>query len=940
MTRLFVLAIYLISFGNLFSQIEWVPYFATAEDSIVVTFNAAQGNGGLAGYTGDVYAHTGVITNLSSSNSDWKHVKTEWGQNTPETKLTRIGTNLYQFVIKPTVRAFYNVPVSETILKVAFVFRSASAPYREGKTADGGDIFLPLTISGLNAAIVTPQKGFNINSLNDVINISVTATQSQQLSLYINNNLITQTANDTINYNYTSTSYGKIWIKAVAQSGTQTATDSVYVVTRPVVETQELPAGIVDGINYTGPTSAILSIYAPYKNFVYIIGDFNNWEIEPIHYCKRTADGKHWWTEINNLSVSSEYGFQFLIDGNLAVADPYADKILDPWNDKWITPQTYPNLKPYPTNKTTNIVSVMQTAQSPFVWQTTNYVRPKKEDLVIYELLIRDFIEAHTYKAIMDTIGYLRRLGVNAIELMPVMDFEGNESWGYNPMFKFAPDKYYGLKNDLKKLIDKAHENGIAIILDMVLNHHFGNSPLVRLYWDAVNNKPSSLNPWFNPDAMHPYNVGFDFNHESSATKEYVDRVCNYWLTEFNVDGFRFDLSKGFTQTNSGSNVGLWGQYDQSRINILKRMADEIWETDTTAYVILEHFADNSEETVLANYGMMLWGNLNYNYNEATMGYTSDLSWASYKQRGWQKPHLVAYMESHDEERLMYKNLQYGNSSVGYNIKELNTALDRIKLAGAFFFTIPGPKMIWQFGELGYDYSINYPTGTSASRTDKKPIKWDYYSVTNRQKTYKVFKSLIDLKKNYDAFRTNDFSIALNGQLKRIHLNHSSMNVTIIGNFDVAQQNITPSFQNTGTWYNYFKNDSIVVTDVNAAIQLKPGEFHIYTTVKLPPQEEGILTEIEENGETDMIEGYNLEQNYPNPFNPMTSINYSIITEGRVNLTVYDILGNEVAVLVNKDQVAGNYKIEFNAADVPSGVYFYRLRVGEFTSTKKMVIIK
>jgi len=119
------------------------------------------------------------------------------------------------------------------------------------------------------------------------------------------------------------------------------------------------------------------------------------------------------------------------------------------------------------------------------------------------------------------------------------------------------------------------------------------------------------------------------------------------------------------------------------------------------------HFADDSEEQVLANYGMLLWGNSNYNYNEATMGYhengKSDFSWGYYGKRSWSQPHLVTYMESHDEERLMFKNLQYGNGAGAYSVKDPATALNRIKLAGAFFLTLPGPKMLWQFGELGYD---------------------------------------------------------------------------------------------------------------------------------------------------------------------------------------------------------------------------------------------
>ena len=247
---------------------------------------------------------------------------------------------------------------------------------------------------------------------------------------------------------------------------------------------------------------------------------------------------------------------------------------------------TYPNLKPYPAGKTNQPVSMIQTAQTPYAWQITNFQKPAKTDLVTYELLLRDFLSTHSYKTLHDTLNYLKTLGMNAIELMPINEFEGNESWGYNPTFHFAPDKYYGPKNNLKKFIDKAHEKGFAVILDVVLNHAFGQSPLVRLYWDGANNRPAANSPWFNPVPKHDYNVGYDFNHESQATKDYVDRVTKFWMTEYKVDGFRFDLSKGFTQVNSFGNINLWGHYDQSN-QYSERIADKIWAIDSTFLSIL-----------------------------------------------------------------------------------------------------------------------------------------------------------------------------------------------------------------------------------------------------------------------------------------------------------------------------------------------------------------
>jgi len=925
--------------------ITWTPYFATAADSVTVTFDATQGNAGLSGYTGDIYAHTGVITSASTSSSDWKHVIAGWSTNIPAAKLTRIATNLYQFKISPSITQFYSVSAGETVLKVAFVFRNSDGS-KTGRNANASDILLPVsTTSGLSVAISSPSTFPVILQTNDQLPIQVTAAGSDSVLLYVDSVLVKTDTAKTLSYTYTAVSAGRKWIKAIAVKGTATKADSAVFTVRPPVTVADLPAGVQDGINYSSDaTTVTLVLYAPGKNYVYVMGDFTNWDVLPETYMNKTSDGNRWWVTLKNISPGVEQAFQYLVDGTINIADPYSEKILDPNNDPYITASIYPNLKAYPTGKATQIVGVFQTGQSAYNWQTKNYSRPPKDNLVIYELLIRDFTAAHTYQSLIDTLSYLTNLGVNAIELMPVSEFEGNISWGYNPDFYFAPDKYYGPKDDLKKFIDICHQKGIAVIMDMVLNHSMGSIPLARLYWDAANSKPAANNPWFNPDAKHPYNVGCDYNHESSATQYLVDRVTKYWLTEYKFDGFRFDLSKGFTQTYT-TDVSVWGHYDQSRINILERMANKLWGVDSTAYVILEHFADNNEEVVLANYGMMLWGNMNSNYNEASMGYhdsgKSDFSWISWKNRGWNNPAVVGYMESHDEERLMYKNEQYGNSSGSYNIKLVPTALDRMKLDGAFFFTIPGPKMVWQLGELGYDISLN----STSDKTAPKSPHWEYYNDVKRIKLYKVFRELIKLKKTYPAFRSTDFYLTVGTSMKRININHSSMNVAIIGNFDVVTSSISANFQNTGWWYNYFTGDSVNVTDQYAAITLNPGEFRLYTSARLPLPEQNLLSDVEGSKIAGVSpSSYKLDQNYPNPFNPSTIIRYSVPARGNVKITVYDVLGNKVTDLVNQTKDAGSYQVSFDPASLnrqlASGIYFYQIETNSYRATRKMMYLK
>ena len=131
-------------------------------------------------------------------------------------------------------------------------------------------------------------------------------------------------------------------------------------------------------------------------------------------------------------------------------------------------------------------------------------------------------------------------------------------------------------------------------------------------------------------------------------------------------------------------------------------------------------------------------------------------------------------MESHDEERLMYNALLFGNSNGSYNIKTLATALKRMELNAAFFFTVPGPKMIYEFDELGYDFSINYcadGTINSNCRTDAKPLHWEYLQNANRNNLYHIYSALIRLRQNAifgPLFANGAMDYDLSGSFKKV----------------------------------------------------------------------------------------------------------------------------------------------------------------------------
>lgn len=671
-----------------------------------------------------------------------------------------------------------------------------------------------------------------------------------------------------------------------------------YVIRSAATELQR-PPGVIPGINYhaSDPSKLILCLQAPMKLSVYVLGDFNDYAISSEYHMYR--DGEYFWLEIDNLIPGLEHAYQYLVDETVYVADPFAEKILDP-DDRWIPATIYPGIMPYPQAALRkewyfNRLSVFRTGQSPFAWQNDAYERPDKDHLIIYELLIRDFFGANdrSYKNLIDTLSYLKSLGVNAIELMPIQEFNGNSSWGYNSTFMFAPDKAYGTREMLKKFIDAAHGAGMAVILDVVFNHQDLPNPYVAMYFDYRGGvfHPTADNPWFNTEATHPFSVFYDMNHDSPYTRHFLDTTLHYWINEYHVDGFRFDLSKGFTQTVSGSNVDFWGRLDQSRIDNLTRMADKVWSYAPETWLILEHFAENREETILADYGFMLWGNQHSPYKESILGYhdnmKSDLTWGYAPARGWRDLNLVTYMESHDEERQMYGALQFGNSGPDYHVRDFQTALNRIKAASAFLYTIPGPKMFWQFGELGYDVSIE-----ENGRTGEKPVLWSYFDELERRRLYDLKRTLITFRTKHPVFRDGTFNWSTGGEIKRIALESDEIKVLVIGNFGVVANVVPANFPAEGVWFDFFSGESYEVTEGGMNLRFEPGEFHIYTTQKI----EGVPTGLVPWGGNFVITSLNEDLPkatlYPNPADQYFRI-YGI-PDGSYRLKIMDIQGRTV----------------------------------------------
>lgn len=915
------------------AQVSCDPVFPTVDDNVTIFYNAAEGNGALKGVS-PVYMHAGVITDKSTSPTDWKYVATTWGQTTASSTMEFVSTNLWKKTIN--IRTFFSIPAGETVLKLAFVFRNAGGTI-VGRSASGADIFYDVypVNAPLQTRLLQPTSNALLQKTGDQIAVKAAASKSSDLKILDNGQQIAAGTGKNLETTLTVSSGGLHQVHFIATAGAEKDTASfIYITPEPVV-TAEPPAGSPLGISYPSATSARLVLYAPNKQVVYVLGNFNNWLPDPAYQMRRSADGATWWFELSNLKAGEYVPFQYLVDGTLRIADPLSELVLDPFNDGFIPAVTFPNLPAYPGGRTSGAVSLLQPGRPTFNWQATQYQRPKKTDLVVYELLLRDFVARHDYQTLMDTLDYLQRLGVTAIELMPVNEFDGNISWGYNPAFHKAIDKYYGTPEALKMLIDACHRRNIAVIADVVFNQASGSSPLAQLYWDNANSRPAANNPWLNPTATHEFSVFNDFNHESQATKAYVKNCVSYWLKEYRFDGFRFDLSKGFTQKNTIGSVSNWGAYDASRVAIWKDYANFIWSVDPGAYVILEHFADNTEEKELAAYGMMLWGNMFFNYKDVALGYSAGLSanltGISYKDRGWSVPHLIGYMESHDEERIGYECLTYGNSAGSYSVKNPMVALRRIEMLNNLMYTVPGPKMLWQFGELGYDFAINRcedGTINNNCRLSPKPIRWDYYQSTMRRRLYDNTAALLHLRKNLGLFETSNYNAAplASGTIRSLYLNDNAADeaAVVVANIGLTAATATINWTDTGWWYNYYTGDSLFISTLGpTTLTLDAGDYRLFlnkrvalpgNTTSVAPTPSGAFSRLDV---------------YPNPFDQRLLLDFSLQQTADVQADLRDLSGRVLQSFPLGRLSEGTQTIELEPAALAPGCYLLQLRDAE-----------
>ncbi|MEG4987200.1 alpha-amylase family glycosyl hydrolase [Microcoleus sp. BR0-C5] len=539
-------------------------------------------------------------------------------------------------------------------------------------------------------------------------------------------------------------------------------------------------------------------LFAPYNKGAALIGSFSNWEEIPM---EKDEEG-YFRTRVELEDGVYQYKFRvqsksWFVEADqwVDVVDPYATDIDDPTQNALVR-----------IKDGDRIVDT-------YVWKHDDKPLPADRELVIYEMHIADFSGGEDdpfargqYKHVVEKLDYLVELGINAIELMPIKEYPGDYSWGYNPRYFFAAESSYGTTEELKNLIDECHGRGIRVIMDGIYNHSEASSPLTQIdhdYW--YHHEPRDPDNNWGPEFNYEF---YDENLGTFPARQFAGDTVRFWIQEYHLDGIRFDAARQIAN------------YDFMHwvVQEAKNAAGP-----KPFYTVAEYIPDDPSITNLDGPMDGCWHDSFYhsiipqlcgdNFDLERLKEVIDC-----KRQGYLgATNVVNYLSNHDHDRIF---AELGDRGI---LDE--AAFKRAKLGTVLLMTAVGVPLIWMGEEFG-EYK--------AKTIEQSKIDWTLLGNDLNKGLWEYYKGLIHLRKNNQALYTENIQFFHEDPDSKVFAytrwNDEGSRVVVVANMSenyLAGYSV-PHFPANGTWHEWTGNYDIESGDDNIMIDLPEYEAKVF----------------------------------------------------------------------------------------------------------------
>ncbi|PSB18958.1 alpha-amylase [Phormidesmis priestleyi ULC007] len=542
------------------------------------------------------------------------------------------------------------------------------------------------------------------------------------------------------------------------------------------------------------------NLFAPYNKGVSLVGSFSDWKEIPM---QKGEDG---YFRVNVDLKDGTYQYKFRVQSKSWFFEP------DQWVDVTDPYATDVDGKSASENAIAHIKDGQRIVDT-YVWQHDDQPLPADRELVIYELHIADFSggeanhDGHgTYQDAIAKLDYLSDLGVNAIELMPVKEYPGDYSWGYNPRHFFAPESSYGETAQLKQLIDECHGRGMRVIMDGIYNHSEASAPLTQIdhdYW--YHHQPRDPDNNWGPEFNYEK---YDENLQTYPARRFIGEVVRYWVREFHIDGIRYDAARQIAN------------YDFMRWIVQEAKGTA---GGKPFYNVAEHIPETTSITNVDGPMDGCWHDSFYHcILEHITGDTFDLERLKdvldCKRQGFMgATNVVNYLTNHDHNHVM---AELGDRDI---LGE--EAFRRVKLGVSLLMTAVGIPMLWMGEEFGeYHYKTQ----------DQSKIDWTLLIGDLNQNLRGYYKGLIALREHNHALYTEKIAFFHENPDSKVlaytRWNGEGARVVVVANF--SDQFLggysVPDFPEDGTWHEWTGNYDVQVGDRHLTTDIGPHEAKVF----------------------------------------------------------------------------------------------------------------